>query len=146
MAVLIFPVKSVPHPDNPKKLRIPDAGVVQRGLAALGHTPKNNDPLYREGKGGKFKARGLALAGQPAPIEDRLGAANIWVHPSLPFTAADIADEWSFGNGVTCGGIGIKSGPLAGQTVPCAWVVVDDADEQAVKSKVTQIQQLFQVV
>ena len=146
MAVLIFPVKSKPHPDNPRKLRIPDAGVVQRGLTLLGCKCKNDDLLYREQKGGKFKARGLPVVDQPAPIEDRLGDSQVWIHPSLPFTVADIVDGWSFGNGVTCGGISIKSGLLAGQVAPCGWIVVDDIDLATVKGKATQIQKLFEDV
>ena len=146
--ILIFPVRSIPHPDRPGKVKIPDAGIVQRGLSALGCKCKNDDPLYRETKESRLKSRALVLfAGSRAdPIEVRLGAATIWVHPSLGFTKDQIRDNWSFGNGVTCGGISIQSGPLAGQVVPCAWIVVDDADGPAVLAKAAQIGQLFQVV
>lgn len=141
--VLIFPVKSLPHPARPGKLRIPDAGIVQGGCTAIGVNPANVDPLYREEKGGKFKARGLSVPGGPAPIEDRLGDSDIWVHPSLPFVAADIPDGFSFGNGVTCSGIAPTAGPLAGQVVSCGWIVVDDMDGPGAKGKANQLMALF---
>lgn len=47
---------------------------------------------------------------------------TVIVAPGLDFSAADVRPGWSFGNGVTIGGLGLADG----RSVLCCWVVMDD--------------------
>ena len=67
------------------------------------------------------------------------GSSLIIVDSSLPFKAADVEEDFSFGNGTTIGAVKLKTGQL----VECGWIVVDHADKTKVDAKLTNLKNIF---
>ena len=110
-----------------------DAAVCEAKIKALKLTTKNIDPLYRE-EAEKVWVR--ASAGAPEmPVEDSI----IVVDPELGFTAEDIADDFSFGNGTTVGGVRLKDG----KWVICGFVVFDHTHKGMVDGKLIALKKIF---
>lgn len=124
MAVYIFPI------DQSKR---PDAKVFKDKIKTLTLTPKNTDPFYREEARKVWVRAGAELP--EIPIKDSI----IVVDPALGFTATDIADDFSFGNGTTVGGVRLKDE----RWVDCGFVVFDHADKAKADGMLTALRNIF---
>jgi len=109
------------------------ADVVDDKIKALGLTVKNIDPLYRE------EARKVWVKPSPDAEEVPTKDSIIVVDPDLGFTADDIADDFSFGNGTTVGGVRLKDD----RWIPCGFTVFDHADMGRVDTLRDQLKMIF---
>lgn len=124
MVVYIFKI------DLEKK---PNAGVFEEKIKALPLTSKNVDPFYRE-EARKVWVR-VSVDAPEMPIKDSI----IVVDPELGFTALDIVDDFSFGNGTTVGGVRLKDG----RWVDCGFVVFDHADNAKANRLLPTLRNIF---
>jgi hypothetical protein len=131
-----------------------DAGKCEEKVKALGLTPKNVDPTYREEArkvkrlrhklGDKAPANWVQLYLQgripPSQIEEvEEDRSIIIVDPELGFKAEDIADDFSFGNGTTLGGVRLKDGSW----IPCGFIVFDHKDKPLADTQKEKLRNIF---
>jgi hypothetical protein len=127
MVVYIFPIDI----EKTEQRRM-DARICEEKIKVLGLQPMNIDPTYREET--KKVKRKLAN-GTEVDEKDSI----VIVDPELGFKASDIVDDFSFGNGVTIGGVRLKNG----RWVSCGFVVFDHADKTHVDNLITIIKNIF---
>jgi len=148
MVVYIFPV------DVGKVNRLElDAGLCESRIRGLGLQPVS-DPTYREEArkvkrirhklGGKAPPNWVQLYLQGRIPPDQVEEVDeddsiIVVDPELPFKAEDIADDFSFGNGTTIGGVRLKDGTW----VDCGFVVFDHKDRAKVDKVIDRLKDIF---
>jgi len=149
MAVYIFPVDL--EKVAQKKI---DAGICESKIKALGLQPMNADPTYRE-EARKVKRLRHKLGSNAPPnwVQEYMHGrippdlveevdeedSIIIVDPELGFKAEDIADDFSFGNGTTIGGVRLKDG----RWVPCGFVVFDHRDRGRVNAVRDRLKNIF---
>lgn len=127
MVVYIFPV------DVEKVMRREvDATKCDEKIRNLGLRTMNHDPTYRE------EARKIKRL-KPDRREVDEGDSIIIVDPELGFKAEDIVDDFSFGNGVTVGGVMLKDGKF----IPCGFVVFNHSDKANADRFVSQLKNIF---
>jgi len=112
MTVYIFPVGVI------------SASTIQDELNKLGITVKCQEDAERR---------------SPSWNETPKSPRNkIVIDPELPFSLNEIAEDFSFGNGVSVGTILLKDG----RTIPCAWIVVDPRYEGIVEANLDKIKEV----
>lgn len=132
MAVFLFPI--LEQTDAAGRTVFTVASIVQAALESVGVQNKRADPLFRQ-----EKAR--VMRWDPLARRENQSASLIIVDHALPFTAADVREDWSFGNGVMMGGILLRNGVFA----PCGSIVVDDADVAAVQARLADVKGAFRL-
>ncbi|MEM2352450.1 MAG: hypothetical protein QXT26_08600 [Thermoproteota archaeon] len=127
MVVYVFPV------DVEKvRRREVDAGKCDEKIRALGLKTMSYDPTYREEA---RKVKRLQPDGTELDEKDSI----IVVDPELGFKADDIVDDFSFGNGVTIGGVKLKDGRF----IPCGFVVFDHMDKAKADKFISSLKSIF---
>ncbi|MCK4424841.1 hypothetical protein KAU93_04075 [Candidatus Bathyarchaeota archaeon] len=125
MAVYIFPVDAAEINKEEPSLH---AGTIEVAVKALDLAiVRDAKPDYRETTKKVFEA------------EVDKGSSLVIVDSSLPFKAADIDDDFSFGNGTTVGSVRLKTG----EWIQCGWSVFDHADKSKVDAKLTALKNIF---
>ncbi|MEM1540992.1 MAG: hypothetical protein QXJ07_06425 [Candidatus Bathyarchaeia archaeon] len=127
MVVYIFPVDV-----GKVGRREIDAAECDRKIRSLGLRTMSYDPTYRE------EARKVKRL-QPDGREVDEGDSIIIVDPELGFKAEDIVDDFSFGNGVTIGGVMLKDGRF----VPCGFMVLSHVDKANADRFIPQLKNVF---
>ena len=123
MAVYIFPVDAAKIESEEVH-----AGTLEVAVKALDLTVvKDVKSEYRE------------TAKKVFENEVQKGSSMIIVDSSLPFKAADIDDDFSFGNGTTVGAVRLKTG----EVIECGWIVFAHADKSKVDAKLTNLRNIF---
>jgi hypothetical protein len=149
IVVYVFPIDV----EKVRRMEL-DAGKCEEKVKALGLTPKNVDPTWREEA--KTVKRLRAKAGRNLPEDwvqrwllGRISPEDIEevdeqpsiivVDPELGFRAEDIAEDFSFGNGCTIGGVRLKDG----RWVECGFVVLDHADKAKADELLPALKKIF---
>jgi hypothetical protein len=149
IVVYIFPIDV----EKANRFEI-DAGKCEEKIKALGLQPRNIDPTYREEArkvkrlrhklGDKAPANWVQLHHQgripPSQIEE-VGEDQsiIIVDLELGIKAEDIADDFSFGNGTTIGGVRLKDG----RWIPCGFVVFSHEDRKKADAVIDKLKDIF---
>lgn len=111
------------------------AGQIQAELENIANSELEHSPLKRVKKlhlKEKKNKEDKHETTSSVPVE-------IYVDSALPFTADDIDDNFSFGNGCSSGSVKLKTGKWE----QCCFFVIDGKNKNKFDSKINQIKDVF---